>query len=540
MDRLISLEPSNLVAVRIELGQKCFGELTLRNVMFTMPVAFRLQPVNKGRYTVKPQSGIIVPLGTLTVEIVYHLPPGSFLPDSFPFTDDSFLLHSVVVPGAAMKDSTSSYDAVPNEWFTTRKKQVFIDSGVKIMFVGSPVLVQLVMDGSMDEIREVLDRSDPSWRPADSVDSHGQSLLHVAIAQSRPDIVQLLLEFEPDIEFQSRYGSTPLEAASGCGEELIVELLLAHKAIPDRSESSSRGPIHLATIGGYFEVLRLLLLKGANVDALTKDGNTALHLAVENRRRDCTRLLLANGADPSVRNTRDGDTALHVAAGLGDEQMVKLLLQKGVNKDIRNKTGKTAYDVAAEHGHMRLFDALKLGDNLCLAARKGEVRAIQRLIENGAAINGRDQHGWTALHRASFKGRTDAVKILIDKGIDIDSRDEDGYTALHCAVESGHAEVVELLVKKGADVESRANKGVKPLQIADSLHYVGISRILIHGGATTTGGMPRVSAMPDSVPFGNGKIGKEIETKKAPMKRRPTKARAVRGSFDRSLPLAVI
>ncbi|KAG4112525.1 hypothetical protein ERO13_D13G167259v2 [Gossypium hirsutum] len=410
-----------------------------------------------------------------------------------------------------MKDLTSSYNAVPNEWFTTRKRQVFLDSGVKIMFVGSPVLVQLVMDGSMDEIREVLERN----------------------------IVQLLLEFEPDIEFQSRYGSTPLETASGCGEELIVELLLAHKASPDRSEHSSRGPIHLATSSGYFEVLRLLLLKGANVDAPTKDGNTALHLAIENRRRDCTRLLLANSADPSVRNTQDGDTALHVAAGLGDEQMVKLLLQKRVNKDIWNKTGKTAYDVAAKHGHMRLFYALKLVDNLCLAASKGEVRAIQKLVENGAAINGRDQHGWTTLHRASFKRRTDAVKILIDKGIDIDSRDEDGYTALHCAVESGHAEVVELLVKKGADVESR-NKGVKPLQITDSSHYVGISRILIHGGATTTGGMPRVSAMLDSVPFGNSKIGKEIETKKAPMKRRPAKARAVRGSFDRSLPLAVI
>ncbi|GMI85469.1 hypothetical protein HRI_002216200 [Hibiscus trionum] len=540
MDRLISLEPSNLVAVRIEQGHKCCGHLTLRNVMFTMPVAFRLQPLNKGRYTVKPHSGIIAPLGTLTLEIVYHLPPGSFLPDSFPFTDDSFLLHSVVVPGAAVKDSTSGSDTVPNDWFTTRKKQVFIDSGIKIMFVGSPVLVQLVMDGSMDEIREVFERSDPTWKPADSVDSHGETLLHIAIAQSRPDIVQLLLEFEPDIEFQSRSGSTPLEAASGCGEELIVELLLAHKASPDRSESSSRGPIHLATIGGYFEVLRLLLLKGANVDALTKDGSTALHLAVENRRRDCTRLLLANGADTGIRNTRDGDTALHVAAGLGDEQMVKLLLQKGVNKDIRNKTGKTAYDVAAEHGHVRLFDALKLGDNLCLAARKGEVRAIQRLIENGAAINGRDQYGWTALHRVSFKGRTDAVKMLIGKGIDINSRDEDGYTALHCAVESGHAEVVELLVKKGADVESRTNKGIKPLQIADSLHYAGISRILIHGGATTTVGMPRVAAMKVLTPFENGKIGKEIETKVELRKRRVSKGRGVRSSFDRSLPLAVI
>ncbi|KAK6243547.1 hypothetical protein QUC31_009956 [Theobroma cacao] len=538
MDRLISLEPSNLVAVRIEPGQKCYGELTLRNVMYTMPVAFRLQPLNKGRYTVKPQSGIIAPLGTQTVEIVYHLPPGSLLPDSFPLSDDSFLLHSVVVPGAAIKDSTSSFDAVPNDWFTTKKKQVFIDSGIKIMFVGSPVLVQLVMDGSMDEIRDVLERSDPAWNPADSVDSHGQTLLHLAIAQSRPDIVQLLLEFEPDVEFQSQSGSTPLEGAAGCGEELIVELLLAHKASSERSKSSSWGPIHLAAIGGHLEVLRLLLLKGADVDALTKDGNTSLHLAVEERRKDCTRLLLANGATLDVRNTRDGETPLHIAAGLGDEQMVKLLLQKGANKEIRNKAGKTVYDVAAEYGHIRLFDALKLGDSLCLAARKGEVRNIQRLIENGAVINGRDQHGWTALHRASFKGRIDAVKMLIDKGIDVDSKDDDGYTALHCAVESGHTDVVELLVKKGADVEARTNKGVTALQIADSLHYAGISRILIHGGATKDG-MPQVAAMPVSIPFGNGKMGKENETK-AVMKRRPSRARALRGSFDRSLPLAVI
>ncbi|XWS42712.1 hypothetical protein CRYUN_Cryun16bG0037600 [Craigia yunnanensis] len=539
MDRLISLEPSNLVAVRIEPGQKCYGELTLRNVMYTMPVAFRLQPVNTGRYTVKHQSGIIAPLGTLTVEIVYHLPPGLFLPDSFPLSDDSFLLHSVVVPGAAIKDSTSSFDAVPNDWFTTRKKQVFIDSGIKVMFVGSPVLAQLVMDGSMDEIREVLERSDPAWNPADSVDSHGQTLLHIAIAQSRPDFVQLLLEFEPNVEFQSRTGSTPLEAAAGCGEELIVELLLAHKASTERSESSSWGPIHLAAVGGHIEVLRLLLLKGANVNALTKDGNTALHLAVEERRKDCTRLLLANGSKPDVRNTGYGDTPIHIAARLGDEQMVKLLLQKGANKDIRNKTGKTAFDVAAEYGHTRLFDILKLGDSLCLAARKGEVITIQRLIENGAVINGRDQHGWTALHRASFKGKIDAARMLIDKGIDVDSKDDDGYTALHCAVESGHTEVVELLVKKGADVEARTNKGVTALQIADSLHYAGISRILVHGGATKDG-MAQVAATPVSIPFGNGKMRKEIETKAAPMRRRPSRARAFGGSFDRSLPLTVI
>lgn len=538
MDRLISLEPSNVVPIRIETGQKCSGELTLRNVMHTMPVAFRLQPLIKSRYTVRPQTGIISPLEKLTVEIIYNLEKLENLPESFPFSHDSFLLHSVVVPGAAVKDPSSTFDAVPADWFTTKKKQVFIDSGIKIMFVGSPVLAQLVADGnSMDDIREVLERSEPAWKAADSVDSEGQTLLHLAISQSRPDLVQLLLEFKPDVEARSRRsGSTPLEAASASGEALIVELLLARRATTERSDSSTWGPIHLAAGGGHMEVLRLLILKGANIDAVTKDGKAALHIAAEERRRDCARLLLASGARTDSRSDRDGDTPLHISAALGDEHMVKLFLQKGANKDIRNNAGKTAYDVAAENGHARLFDALRLGDSLCAAARKGDVRTIVRLLENGAAINGRDQHGWTALHRACFKGRIDAVKMLIEKGIDIDAKDEDGYTALHCAAESGNGDVTELLVKKGVDVEARTNKGATALQIAEGLHYVGIARILmIHGGVTKDNVGPIAGV-------GRKMIGVEGENKGGGgMKRKMNRGRALRCSFDKSLlPLAVL
>ncbi|PIA59835.1 hypothetical protein AQUCO_00400601v1 [Aquilegia coerulea] len=533
MDRLISLEPSNLVAIRVEPNQKCSGELTLRNVMYTMPVAFRLQPMNKTRYTIRPQSGIISPLATLTVEITYSLLPGSNLPDSFPHSDDTFLLHSVVVPGASAKDPSSTFDTIPSDWFTTKKKQVFIDSGIKIVFVGSPILAHLVNEGSMDEIREVLERCDPVWQSADSVDIHGQTLLHLAITQSRADLVQLLLEFEPNVEARSRSGRSALEAASAGGESLIVELLLARRANTERSASSKLGPIHLAAGGGHLEVMRLLLLKGANVDALTADGCTALHLAVEERRRDCARLLLASGATPDIRNTGDGDTSLHISAGLGDEHMVKLLLQKGANKDIRNHLGKTAYDVAAEYGHTRLYDSLRLGDNLCTAARKGEVRTIHRLIENGASINGRDQNGWTALHRAAFKGRIDVVRTLVEMGIEVDAKDEDGYTALHCATESGQVEITELLVKKGADIEARTNKGVTSLQIANSLQYSGIARVLMQGGANKDGIAINSTRVP--LPFGPGGAGQKNELVK-----KSVRSRALRSSFNRSIPLAVL
>lgn len=363
----------------------------------------------------------------------------------------------------------------------------------------------------MDEIRHVLESSDPKWKAVDSKDAMGNTLLHLAISQRRPDLVQLLLEFEPNIEAtnNNRYGSTttPLEAVCFSGEALIVELLLARNANTERTEGSEWGPIHLAAREGHVEVLRLLL---KNINALDKEGNTALHLAVEERRRDCVKLLLANGARMDIRNGRDGDMVLHVAAVTGEESVIKLLLRKGANKDVRNALGKTVYDVAVENGHAaRVLDALRFGDGLCVAARKGEVREIRRLLECGAVINGRDQHGWTALHRACFKGRVEAVRILLEKGIDVDGRDHEGYTALHCAVESGNGDVTEVLVKKGADVEARTDKGVTALEIAESLNYVRITRILLGAGASRE------------------RIGRTAEV-------------TVRGCFDRSLALAVL
>ncbi|KAF8369434.1 hypothetical protein HHK36_032555 [Tetracentron sinense] len=241
MDKLISLEPSNQVVIRIELGQKCYGELTLRNVMYTMPVAFILQPMNKNRYTVRPQSGIISPLSTLVLEITYVSPPNSNLPDSFPHSDDSFLLHSVVVPGAAVKDPSSTFDSIPND-------------------------LPMVLWKKFEKYLKGVTRNGGA---ADSVDEHGQTLLHLAIAQSRPD---LLIKLAPKDPNPPHGGSTP------------------------------------AARGGHMEVMRLLLLKGANMNALTADGYTALHLAVDESQRDSARLLLASGAKADIRNTGNGDT----------------------------------------------------------------------------------------------------------------------------------------------------------------------------------------------------------------------------------------
>ncbi|PKA50910.1 E3 ubiquitin-protein ligase KEG [Apostasia shenzhenica] len=520
MDRLIKLEPSNQVAVRVEPGQRCYGELTLRNVMYTMPVAFRLLPLNRARFSVRPQTGIIAPLATLKLEITY-LPPASpapLLPDCAPDSDDSFFLDSVVSPGVSFKDGSGavSLDAVPADWFTAKKKQVFTDSGLRVFFVGSAVLSRLVEGGDMERVREVLEISDPNWRAADSADADGETLLHLAIARGRADLVQLILEFGADVEAKSRAGRSPLEAAAAGGEALIAELLLARGASTERSSGSSWGPLHHAAAGGHTELLRLLLLKGAAVDSPAVDGRTALHLAAEGRRKECAAVLVEAGARTDTRGGKARETPLHAAASVGDEATARLLVNNGCAglREARNAAGKTAYDVAAEEGKRRLFDLLRIGESLAAAARNGDARAAATAIEMGAALDGRDGWGWTALMRAAFKGNVEVIRVLLEKGATLDAGDYEGHTALHCAVEAGQSEAVEVLVKRGADLEAKTVNGRTAMEIAASLGYAGIVRILVQGGAMEVPAMKLAAALiapvptlPEKEKVGKGRIG---------------------------------
>ncbi|XP_047309588.1 protein VAPYRIN-like [Impatiens glandulifera] len=290
----------------------------------------------------------------------------------------------------------------------------------------------------------------------------------------------------------------------------VNKTLLAKKAITEPSGSSGWGPVHLAAVARHTEVLRLLLVKGVVVDVVTNKYSNRPPPSGVRGRRDCVRLLLANGTRTDIRHFGDNDTFLHIAAVSGVEHIVKILLHKFANKDVRNRKGKTTYDVAVVNGHNKLFDCLRLEDNLCTVARKGDVRAIHKLLENGALINIKDQNEWMALHRGAFKDRIEMA--------------HEGYTTLHCATEAKKVELVELLIKKGVDIDVAAKAGTTALQIVESLHYKGILRLLVSGNAVNKGY------------FGKLKGDREINVGK--MMIRQSK-RNLRRSFDRSSTVAL-
>ena len=108
------------------------------------------------------------------------------------------------------------------------------------------------------------------------------------------------------------------------------------------------------------------------------------------------------------------------------------------------------------------------GDDLGWAARKGDLDAIVRYLDEGAEINRKYDKELTPLHWAAAMGKLDAVNLLIDKGADLNVRDQAQSTPILVAAFFGRTECVRVLLAKGADPELRNIYKSRPLEAMSS------------------------------------------------------------------------
>ena len=84
------------------------------------------------------------------------------------------------------------------------------------------------------------------------------------------------------------------------------------------------------------------------------------------------------------------------------------------------------------------------------AASRGDVDAVNAMLDKGTDINETYDHRRTALMYSAWNGHIAVVQLLLDKGADVNTRDQFGNTALTIATRRGHTEVVQLLMNAGA------------------------------------------------------------------------------------------
>ena len=134
------------------------------------------------------------------------------------------------------------------------------------------------------------------------------------------------------------------------------------------------------------------------------------------------------------------------------------------------------------------------GDDLCLAARDGDLGRVQAQLKTRTDVNSRSlsKHatqmhgnhiGWTALAIACAGGHTEVAQALLDARADVNLRSSDhGSTALHLAVEGGHEGVVASLLDAGADKAATNSRGKTAQQVS---RYSAVTDLLVMGASST-------------------------------------------------------
>lgn len=132
------------------------------------------------------------------------------------------------------------------------------------------------------------------------------------------------------------------------------------------------------------------------------------------------------------------------------------------------------------------------------AAERGQVAVIDYLVAHGAEVDAGINSGGTALHEAAGRHQPAAVERLIGLGADVNARGPAEFTPLHRVAMAPSAfsepgerpgeavdrlKVVRLLVEAGADVNARDTAGDTPLHLAAIDDQAPVIEYLVSQGA---------------------------------------------------------
>jgi ankyrin repeat protein len=238
------------------------------------------------------------------------------------------------------------------------------------------------------------DVSSRDARLVHSSDYDRRTALHIAAAQGRHDVVQLLLEAHANVNAEDRWHGTPLQDALRLDDSAaLVQLLRQHGAAVGNLDHLAAAFLKAAAAGDVAAVGRALR-EGVPVDQTDYDHRTALHVAAANGHVAAVQALLDAGADVSLED-RFGGTAVLDAVRHQHDAVVKVLVAAGASL-VESDT-----NVAA----------------MCAAAMEGDAQTVRRLLDGGQNINAGDYDQRTALHLAAAEGHAVLVAFLIDHGI---------------------------------------------------------------------------------------------------------------------------
>jgi len=262
-------------------------------------------------------------------------------------------------------------------------------------------------------------KADVNARVRQEAYSLGQTPLHFAVVNGRPEMLEFLLEngADPNLRYGVNNNSvndyTPLTAALSYttlnNRDRIVAALLGRKADPNATNGQGWTPLHLLVLYPRPRAFaEMLLTNGADVEVRDPSGNTPLNFMSGGK--EIKELLLDHKANPNAQNN-EGNTPLHklVEKTMGSErassqkELAELLIARGADVNLRNRQGLTPlnlYGVPARPGYSSGEELAELfrkhgakDEQLDLVADPDSIRVWRKGMTFGRVVFVRDEAG---------------------------------------------------------------------------------------------------------------------------------------------------
>ena len=120
---------------------------------------------------------------------------------------------------------------------------------------------------------------------------------------------------------------------------------------------------------------------------------------------------------------------------------------------------------------------------LCEAAKLGDAKSAQLLIDAGAKADGLDRSEATPLMIAASEGNVEIAKFLLDSGAKLDRSVGGVGTAVGAAAQTGELKMLRFLVSSGAKVNRRVDGVGTPLIMAISENQIESVKFLLESKA---------------------------------------------------------
>ncbi|KAK4217351.1 ankyrin repeat-containing domain protein [Rhypophila decipiens] len=294
---------------------------------------------------------------------------------------------------------------------------------------GGTLLVWAVEGGSEEIVKFLLEKGAKTrvrylrCMPRSLFNKNSLGILNLSAQELYEELFELLV-----LLFDGLFGGkwatrTPLARAAELGQDQIVELLLDYVADPDFEDGIGRTPIFWAAKLGHQKVADLLTRRATNYDS-------QLRLAVILADSAAVKNLLRFGNSDPMSVDDLGVSALACAAVFGNKRVMEALLESPkVNVDFRNM-------------EMRVTA-------LWIAAFRGDKDLVELLLNRNASLNMADVSGLTPLAIATWRGHEETIKsMLASEKADITFRDCKGRTALMAAASSASATTFGLMLQR--------------------------------------------------------------------------------------------